>query len=160
MIKILQARLQHYVNWEFQMYKLGLEKPVESEIKLPAFFGLWRKHRSSKKTSASLTLLKPLTVWMTTNCRKLVKRWEYQTISPVSWVTCMQVKKQWIKPYMEQLTGSKLGKEYYKGVYCHPAYLTYMQSTSCEMPDSVNHKLESWLPGEISTTSDMWMIPL
>ena len=61
---------------------------------------------------------------------------------------------------MEQLTGSKLGKEYDKAVYCHPAYLTYMQSTSCERLGWVNQKLESGLPGEISTTSDMQMIPL
>ena len=57
---------------------------------------------------------------------------------------------------MEQWTGSKLGKEYVKAVYCHPAYLTYMQS-SCEMLGCINHKLESRLPGEISTTSDMQM---
>ena len=56
---------------------------------------------------------------------------------------------------MEQLTGSKLGKEYIKTVYCHPAYLISMQSTSCEMPDWMKHNLESRLPGEISTTSDM-----
>ena len=55
--------------------------------------------------------------------------------------------------------GSKLGKEYVKSVYCHPAYLTYMQSTSCEMPGWMNHKLESRLPGEISTTSDLQMTP-
>ena len=61
---------------------------------------------------------------------------------------------------MEQQTGSKLGKEYAKAVYCHPAYLTYMQSTSCEMLDWMNHKVESRLLGEISTTSDMQMIPL
>ena len=61
---------------------------------------------------------------------------------------------------MEQLTGSKLGKEYDKAVYCHPAYLTYMQITSCETLGWMNHKLESGLPGEISTTSDMKMIPL
>ena len=61
---------------------------------------------------------------------------------------------------MEQQTGSKLGKEYIKAVYCHPAYLTYMQSTSCKMLGWMQHKLESRLPGETSTTSDMWMIPL
>ena len=55
--------------------------------------------------------------------------------------------------------GSKLGKEYVKSVYCHPAYLTYMQSTSCEMPGWMNHKLESRLPGEISITSDIQVIP-
>ena len=60
---------------------------------------------------------------------------------------------------MEQKTGSKSGKEYVKAVYCHLAYLTYMQSTSCEMPGGMNHKLESKLPGEISVTSDMLMTP-
>ena len=72
----------------------------------------------------------------------------------------MQIKKQQLELYMEQRTGSKLGKEYIKVVYCHPAYLTYMQSTSYEIPGWVNDKLESRLPGEISTTSDMQMIPL
>ena len=60
---------------------------------------------------------------------------------------------------MEQQTGSKLGKEYIKAAYCHPAYLTSMQSTSSEMPDWMKHKLESRLPGEMSTTSDMEMTP-
>ena len=69
----------------------------------------------------------------------------------------MQVKKQQLELYMEQ-TGSKLGKEYVKAVYCHPAYLTYMQSTSCEMPGWMK-QLESRLPGETSITSDMQMTP-
>ena len=72
----------------------------------------------------------------------------------------MQVKKQQLEPDMEQQTGSKLGKEYIKAVYCHPAYLTYMQSTSCEMPGWMKHKLESGLLGEISITSDTQMTPL
>ena len=72
----------------------------------------------------------------------------------------MQVKKQQLEPDMEQQTCSKLEKVFIKAVYCHPAYLTYMQSTSCEMPGWVKHKLESRLPGEILTTSDMQMIPL
>ena len=63
------------------------------------------------------------------------------------------------EPHMEQWTGSKLGKEYIKAVHCHPAYLTYMQSTSCEMPGWKKHKLESRLPGEISITSDTQMTP-
>ena len=71
----------------------------------------------------------------------------------------MQVKKQQLEPDMEQQTGSKLGKEYDKAVYCHPAYLSYMQSTSCDMQGWMNHKLESRLPGEISITSDMQMTP-
>ena len=71
----------------------------------------------------------------------------------------MQVKKQQLEPDMEQQTGSKSGKEYVKAVYCHPAYLTYMQSTSWEMLGWMMHKLESRLLGEISTTLDMQMTP-
>ena len=70
----------------------------------------------------------------------------------------MGVKKQQLEPDMEQQTDSKLGKEYVKAVYCHPAYLTYMQSTSREMPGRMSHKLEPRLLQEISTTSDMQMI--
>ena len=69
----------------------------------------------------------------------------------------MQVKKQQLELDMEQQTGSKSGKEYVKAVYCHPVHLTYMQSTSCEMPGWINSKLESRLLGEMSTTSDMQM---
>ena len=71
----------------------------------------------------------------------------------------MQVKNQQLELDMEQQTGSKSEKEYIKAVYCHPAYLTYMQRTSCEMLDWMKHKLESRLPGEISITSDMQMTP-
>ena len=73
--------------------------------------------------------------------------------------TYMQVRRQQLEPDMEQWTGSKLGKEYVKAVYCNPAYLTSMQSTSCEIPERMKHKLESRLPGEISITSDMQMTP-
>ena len=69
----------------------------------------------------------------------------------------MQVKKQHLEPDMEQWTGAKLGKEYLKAVYCHPAYLTYMQSISCKMPGWMKHKLESRLPRQISITLDMQM---
>ena len=71
----------------------------------------------------------------------------------------MQFKKQQLVPDMEQETGSKLGKEYIKAVYCHPAYLTYMENTSCEMPGWMKHKLDSRLPGEISITSNKQMTP-
>ena len=71
----------------------------------------------------------------------------------------MQVKKQQLEPDMEQRTGSKSGKEYGKAVYCHPACLTCMQSTSCKMPGWIKRKLDSRLPGEISITSDMQMTP-
>ena len=71
----------------------------------------------------------------------------------------MQIKKEQLELDMEQQTGSKSGKEYVKAIYCHPAYLTYMQSTSCEMPGWMKHQLESRLLGEISITSDMQMTP-
>ena len=71
----------------------------------------------------------------------------------------MQVKKQQLELDMEKQIGSKLGKEYIKAAYCHPAYLTYMQSTSYEMPGWMKHKLETRLLGEISITSDMRMTP-
>ena len=71
----------------------------------------------------------------------------------------MQVKKQQLELNMEQQTGSKLGKEYIKAVYCHPACLTYMQSTACEMLGWMKRKLESRLPGEIPITPDTQMTP-
>ena len=86
-----------------------------------------------------------------TNSGEVLKRWEYQTTLPASRETCMRVKKQQLNPGKEQWAGSKLAKEYIKAVYCHPAYLTSMQSTSCKMPSWMDHKLESRLLGEIST---------
>ena len=97
---------------------------------------------------------KPLAVWITISCGKFWRRWEYQTTWPASWEICMQVKKQQWELDMEQQTGSKLGKEYVQAVYCHPASLTYMRSTSCEMLDWLQYKLESRLLDEISITSD------
>ena len=114
-----------------------------------------KKHKSSSKTSALLTMPKPLTVWITTNYGKFFKRWEYQTTWLASWEICTQVKKQQLELDREKKDWFQKGKEYVKAIYCHPAYLTYMQSTSCEMPGWMKHKLESRLPGEISITSDM-----
>ena len=79
-------------------------------------------------------MLKFLIVWIKTNYGKFLKKWKYQTTLPASWETSMQVKKQQLEPDLEKQTGSKLGKEYVKAVYCQPAYLTFMQSTSCDMP--------------------------
>ena len=143
------------------MFKLVLEKAEEPDIKLPTSAGSSKKQGSSRKTyiSALLTMPKPLTVWTTINCGKFWKRWEYQTTWPASWETYMQVKKQQLELDMQQQTGSKKEKEYVKAVYCHPAYLTSMQSTSWEMLGWKKHKLESRLPGEISITSDMQMTP-
>ena len=113
----------------FQMFKMDLEKAAEPEIKLPTSVGSLKKWESSRKTSTSalMTMLKPLTVWIITNCGKFWKRWEYQTTWPASSETCMEVKKQQLELDMEQQTGSKSGKEYVKAVSCHPAYLTYAE---------------------------------
>ena len=89
MLKILQARLQQYVNCELPDIQAGLEKAEEPEIKLPTSAGSWKKQESSRKTciSALLTMPKPLTVWITINCGKFWKRWEYQTTWPALWET-------------------------------------------------------------------------
>ena len=92
-------------------------------------------------------------VWITANRGKFLKRWEYQTTLPAVWETCMPDKKQQVRTRHRTMIASKLGKEYIKAVYCHPAYLTYMQSTSYGIPGWMKHKLESRFLGEISTTS-------
>ena len=109
MLKILQARLQQYVNHELLDGQAGLEKAEESEIKLSTSAGSLKKQDSSRKTSISalLTMPKPLTEWITRNYGKFFKRWEYQTTWPASWEICMQVKKQQLELDMEQQTGSK-----------------------------------------------------
>ena len=98
---------------------------------MPTSVGSLKKQKSSRETSISvlLTMPKPLTLWITTNCGKFLKRWKYQTTLPTSWEICMQVRKQQLELDMEQQTGSKLGEEYVNGVYSHLAYLTYMQSS-------------------------------
>ena len=123
----------------FQMFVLNLGKEEEPEFKFSTFIRSSKKQENSRKTSISslLTMPKLLTVWITTKCGKFFKRWEYQTTWPASWEICIQVRKQQLELDMQQQTGSKLGKEDIKAVYCHPAYLTYMQSTSCEMLDWV-----------------------
>ena len=96
MLKILQMRLQQYANWELQMFKLDLEKAEEPEIKFPTSGGSSKMQESSRKTSTSalLTMPKPLIMWITTDCRKFLKIWEYQTTLPAFWEMCMQVKKK------------------------------------------------------------------
>ena len=129
----------------FQIYKLGLEKVEEPEIKLSTFVGSWRKQRNW--LHCFIDYAKAFDCMDHTNWKIL------QEMGILDHLTCFlrnlyQVKKQQLEPDLTQWTGSKLGKEYIKAVYCHSAYLTYMQSTSCKMPGWMNYKLESWLPGE------------
>ena len=111
----------------------------------------WNMYFTSSTPSVLLTIPKPLTMWITMNCGKLLKR----GIS--DHLTCLlrnlyAGQEQLLELDMEQQTGSKSGKEYIKAVYCHPAYLIYMQRTSCEMPGWMKDKLESRLQGEMSIT--------
>ena len=161
MLKILQARLQQYVNRELLMFKLVLEKTEEPEVKLPTPAGSSKKQESSRKTSISalLTMPTPSTVWITINCGKFWKRWEYQTTWPASWEpVCRSGSNSYKWTWNNRLVPNRV-KSTFKAVYCHPAYLTYMQSTSGEMLGWMNNKLGSRLPKEISKNSDFQMTP-
>ena len=142
----------------FQMYKLGLEKAEEPEVKLPTSVGSSKKQESSRKTStsASLTTLKPLAIWITTNWKIIKEMGIPDHLTHL--LRNLYVGQEATEPYMEQ-TGLESGKEYGKAVCCHPAYLTYLQSSSWETLGWKKHKLESRLPGEISITSGMQMTP-
>ena len=145
MLKILQVRLQQYVNWELPDVQARYRKGRGTRDQIANIRWTIEKAREFQKnsTTASLTMPKPLTEWITTNCGKFFRRWEYQTTLPASWEICMHVKKEQLEMDIEQQTGSKLGKEYIKAPYFYLAYLAYMQSISYEMPDWMNHKLES-----------------
>ena len=161
MIKILQATLQQYMNREIPDVQAWFRKSRGTRDQTANTHCIIKKARKfwKKSTSALLTIPKPLIVWTTRKSGKFWKRWEYPTTWPASWEIYMQVRRQQLELDMEQQTGSKSGKEYNKAVYCHPAYLTCMQSTSWEKLGWIKHKLESRLPGEISVTSDMQNIP-
>ena len=135
MLKILQARFQQYMNREFPDVQAVFRKGRGTRDQIVNICWIIGRAREFQKNISFvlLTMPKPLTVWITTNCGKLLKRWEYWSTLPASWGICMQVKKQQLEPDMKQRTGSKLGKENVKAVYCHPAYLTFMQSISWEM---------------------------
>ena len=159
MIKILQARLQKYMNSKLPHVQAGFRKGRGTRDQLQTSAGSWKKQENSRKTSISalLTMPKPLTLWITINCGKFWKNWEYQTTWPASWETYTQ--EATVKIEHGTTDWFQIGKGVCKAVYCHPAYLTSMQSTSWEMLDWKKHKLESRLPGEISITSDMQMTP-
>ena len=109
MLKILQARLQQYMNWELPDVQAGFRKDRGTRDQIANICWIMEKEESSIKisTSALLTMPKPLTVWITINCGKFLKRWEYKTTWPASWETCMQVSNQQLELDIEQQTGSK-----------------------------------------------------
>ena len=128
MLKILQARLQQYMNRELPDIQAGFRKGRRTRDQMANIHWMIKKAREFQKNIyfCFIDMPKPLTVWITINCGKFWKKWEYQSTWPASWETCMQVEKQQLELGMEQQTGSKLGKKYVKAIYCHPAYLTYM----------------------------------
>ena len=161
MLKILQARLQQYVNWELPDVQAGFRKGRGTRDQIANIHWSIEKAREFQKNiyfcfidyAKAFNCVDHHKLW------KILKEMGIPDTLPASWEIWMQVKKQQLEPDMEKQTGSKLEKEYVKAVYCHPAYLTYMQSTSCEMPGWMKHMLESRFLGEISITSDMQMTP-
>ena len=152
MLKILQARLQQYVNQELPDVQVGFRKGRGPRDQIANIHWIIEKIREFQKNHILLLhwlCIKSLTIWITTSWKIL------QEMGIPDHLTCllsywMQVKKQQLEPDMEQQIDFKLGKEYIKAVYHHPDYLTYMQSILWEMLDWMKHKLESRLPGEIS----------
>ena len=135
MLKILQARLQQYMNKNFQMFKLDLEMAEEPEIKLPTSARCWnladfiadhrkcKKNKKKEKKTIYFCFINYTEAFDCVNHNKLwkiLKRWEYQSTLPASWEICMQVKRQQLELDMEQRACLKLGQEYDKAVYCHP----------------------------------------
>ena len=135
MLKILQARLQQYVNWELPDVQAGCIKGRGTRDQIVNICWIIKKAWEFQENIyfCLMTTPKPLTVWITTNGGKFFKRWEYRNTWPASWEICVQVRKQQLELDMEQESGSKLGKEYVKAIYGHPIYLIYMQSTSCKI---------------------------
>ena len=113
MLKILQVRFQQYLNQELPDVQAGFRKGRGTRDQIANIRWIIEKAREfqKKSTSALLTTPKLLTVWITTNCGKFLKRWEYQITWPASWEVCMQDKKQQLEKDMEQHTGSKLGED-------------------------------------------------
>ena len=137
MLKLPQARLQQYLNRELPDAQAGFRKGRGTRDQMANICWIIEKVREFQK-NIYFCFIDYAKAFECVDHSKLWKiLWEmgYQTTSPASFITCLNIKKQQFEPDMEQQTGSKLGKEYIKAVYCHPAYLIYMQSTLCEMPD-------------------------
>ena len=152
-----QARLQQYVNHELPDVQANFRKGRETRDQIANIRWIMEKARKFQKNIyfCFIDYAKAFDCVNHSKLWEILKEWEYQTTWPASWEICMKVKKQQLEPDMEKQTGFKSGKAYIKSVYCHPAYLTYMQSTSWETLGWKKHELESKLPGEVSITSNM-----
>jgi len=132
MLKILHVRLKQYVNQEFPDVQAGFRKGRGTRDQIANIHWITEKQESSKKTSTCFIDYAKAFLWITRNCGKFFKRWEFQTTLPASWEIWMQFKNQQLELDMEQLIGFKLGKEYIMAAYCHLAYLTYMHHSKCQ----------------------------
>ena len=136
MLKILQARFQQYVNHELPEVQAGFRKGRGTRDQIANIHWIMEKEREFQKNIyfCFLDYAKAFDEVDQNSMWKILKEMGIPDHFTCLWENCMQVKKQQLELDMEQQTGSKSGKEYVKAVYCHPAYLTYMQGTSCEMP--------------------------
>ena len=151
MLKILQARLQQYVNRQLPDVQAGFRKGRGTRYQIASIRWIMEKAREFQKNIyfCFIDYAKAFDCVDHNKFGKFLKRWKYQTTWSASWEICVHVRLQQLELDMGQQTGSKSGKEYITAVFCHPAYLTYMQSTSWEMLGWKKHKLESRLLGEI-----------
>ena len=153
MFKIHQVKLQQYVNCELPDVQAGFRKGRGTRDKNANICWTIAKAREFQKNIYFSTDYAKASDCVDHNKPENSRDGNTRPPDLPPEKSCMQVKKQQLEVDMQQQTGSKLGKEYIKDVYCHPAYLTYMQSTSCEMTGWIKHKLESRLLGEIPVTS-------
>ena len=160
MLKILEARLQQYVNWELSDWQARFLKGrgIRENIAKNQWF---MEKASGFQKNMYFCFTDYAKAFDCVDHKKLKHYWIDEIARHPTWLLKnLYVGQEAIEPNMEKLTGFKLGKEYKKSIYCHPSYLTYMQSTSCAMPSWLNYNLESKLLGEILTTSNMQKIPL
>ena len=157
MLEILQARLQQYMNHELPDGQAGFRKGSGTSDQIANIGWIIEKATEFQK-NIYFCFIDYAKAFDSVDYNRIWKILKEMATLPASWEICMQVRKQQLELDMKQ-TGSKSRKEYIKAVYCHPAYLPYMQSTSWEMLGWKKHKLESRLLGEVSITSDMQMTP-
>ena len=161
MLKIIQVRLQQYMNQEIPGVQAGFRKDKGTRDQIVKFYCTIEKARQFQKNIyfCFIDYAKAFDCVVHNKLWKILKEMgipDHLTCLLKNWYACQE---QQLEPEVEQWTGSNLGKEYVKAEYCHPTYVVYMQSTSREMLGWMKHKLESRLPGEISGISDMHMTP-
>ena len=159
MLKVLEAKLQQYANRKLSDVQAGFRKCKGTRDQIANIHEILEKERYFQKNIYFCFIASAKAF----DCEYHNKLWKsLKEMGIPDHLACLlrnlyAGQEATVRPNMEQRTGSKLEKEYIEAVYCHPAYLTYMQSTSCEMLRWMNNKLESRLPGETSITSDMQM---